>query len=102
VTWLKINGEAIYATRPWKIFGEGPAITAVESAPYDKNGMKDVSNKPFTVEDIRFTQSKDDRTLYAIVLEIPADGKVTVKSLATNSANWPVKSAAFVWSAAAN
>jgi alpha-L-fucosidase len=22
--WLKVNGEAIYATRPWKIYGEGP------------------------------------------------------------------------------
>ena len=22
--WLKINGEAIYGTRPWKIYGEGP------------------------------------------------------------------------------
>ena len=26
--WLKVNGEAIYATRPWKIYGEGPS-TAV-------------------------------------------------------------------------
>ena len=23
--WLKINGEAIYATRPWKVYGEGPS-----------------------------------------------------------------------------
>jgi alpha-L-fucosidase len=22
--WLKVNGDAIYATRPWKIYGEGP------------------------------------------------------------------------------
>ena len=52
---------------------------------------RDVSNKPFTSEDIRFTQSKDGKTLYAIVLEIPQDGKVTVKSLATNSEYWPGK-----------
>ena len=23
--WMKVNGEAIFATRPWKILGEGPA-----------------------------------------------------------------------------
>ena len=48
-------------------------------------------NKPFTSEDIRFTQSKNGKTLYAIVLEIPPDGKVTVKSLAANSEYWPDK-----------
>ena len=47
--------------------------------------------KPFTAEDIRFTQSKDGKTLYAIVLEIPKDGQVTIKSLASNSPNWPGK-----------
>ena len=47
--------------------------------------------KPFTAEDIRFTQSKDGKTLYAIVLAFPADGKVTIKSLAENSAQWPGK-----------
>jgi alpha-L-fucosidase len=87
--WLKVNGDAIYATRPWKIYGEGPSTIVAEKGQFD--GQKDVGSKPFTAEDIRFTQSKDGKTLYAIVLEIPPDGKVTVKSLATNSANWPGK-----------
>ena len=87
--WLKVNGEAIYATRPWKLYGEGPAAAAQEKAPFDGVGEKDVATKPFTAEDIRFTQSKSGKTLYAIVLEIPRDGQVTVKSLAKNATNWP-------------
>ncbi len=87
--WLKVNGDAIYATRPWKIFGEGPSTVVAEKGSF--GGQTDVQKKPFTAEDIRFTQSKDGKTLYAIVLEIPADGKVTVKSLASNSADWPGK-----------
>jgi len=88
-SWLKVNGEAIYATRPWKIYGEGPSTQVAEKGQFD--GQKDVSDKPFTAEDIRFTQSKDGKTLYAIVLEIPKDGKVTVKSLAAGSEKWPGK-----------
>jgi len=87
--WLKVNGEAIYKTRPWKIYGEGPSTKAAEKGQFD--GQKDMSDKPFTPEDIRFTQSKDGKTLYAIVLEIPKDGKVTVKSLASGSQHWPGK-----------
>jgi alpha-L-fucosidase len=87
--WLKVNGGAVYATRPWKIYGEGPSTQVAEKGQFD--GLKDVSNKPFTPEDIRFTQSKDGKTVYAIVLEIPKDGQVTIKSLAANSANWPGK-----------
>jgi alpha-L-fucosidase len=87
--WLKINGDAIYATRPWKIYGEGPSTQSSNKGQFD--GQADVSNKPFTSEDIRFTQSKNGKTLYAIVLEIPQDGKVTVKSLATNSEYWTDK-----------
>jgi alpha-L-fucosidase len=86
--WLKVNGEAIYATRPWRLYGEGPAAAAQEKAPFDGVGEKDVSTKPFTAEDIRFTQSKDGKALYAIVLDIPKDGQVTVKSLASNATNW--------------
>jgi alpha-L-fucosidase len=86
-SWMKVNGGAIYATRPWKFYGEGPSTVASEKGQFD--GQRDVSNKPFTAEDIRFTQSKDGKALYAIVLEIPQDGKVTIKSLASGSANWP-------------
>ena len=89
--WLKVNGDAIYATRPWKIYGEGPSTVVLETAPFDKAGLKDVGSKPYTSEDIRFTQSQDGKTLYAIVLEIPKDGKVTIKSLASGSPNWPGK-----------
>ena len=85
--WMRVNGDAIYATRPWKIYGEGPSTGIVETNRF--GGLKDVGSKPFTAEDIRFTQSKDGKTLYAIVLAVPADGVVTIKSLASNSPNWP-------------
>jgi alpha-L-fucosidase len=88
-SWLKINGEAIYSTRPWKIYGEGPSTESSEKGHFD--GQADVSKKPSTSEDVRFTQSKDGRTLYAIVLELPKDGKVTIKSLAAGSEKWPGK-----------
>ena len=87
--WLKINGEAIYATRPWKIYGEGPSTVVAEKGQFD--GQRDVSNKPFTPEDIRFTQSKDGKTVYTIMLEISKDSQVTIKSLASNSQYWPGK-----------
>lgn len=70
--WLKVNGEAIYETRPWTIFGEGP--TEVK-----KGHHSEKNNKAFTAEDFRFTQ-KDD-VLYAIMLGWPEGGKATIKSL---------------------
>jgi alpha-L-fucosidase len=57
--WLKINGEAIYGTRPWKVFGEGP--TKVHQGHFT-----DTKREPFTAEDIRFTQK--DGAIYAMVL----------------------------------
>lgn len=72
--WLKVNGEAIYGTRPWKIFGEGP--TQVIEGQFKEN-----DRAAFTAADIRFTQGKDG-TLYALPLALPEDGTLTVKSLA--------------------
>jgi len=74
--WLAVNGEAIYATRPWVVFGEGP--TAVVEGPF-----ADEKRKPFTPEDVRFTTR--DGALYAIVLAWPDDRRVTVRSLARGS-----------------
>jgi alpha-L-fucosidase len=72
--WLKINGEAIYGTRPWTKFGEGPTQTAAGS-------FSDKEKPPFTAEDFRFTTK--GKTLYAIALAWPSNGKLLIKSLAT-------------------
>ncbi len=55
--WLKVNGEAIYATRPYQVFGEGP----------------DLKGKYHTdaAVSVRYTQSKDHKTLYAIAMDWP-------------------------------
>jgi alpha-L-fucosidase len=87
--WLKVNGEAIYKTRPWKMYGEGPATGTAEKGQFD--GQKDTQSKPFASEDIRFTQSKDGKTLYAIALAWPTNGRLTIRSLAEKSTHWPGK-----------
>jgi alpha-L-fucosidase len=69
--WLQLNGEAIYGTRPWKVFGEGPTQVL-------KGGFTDRKQKPFTAGDIRFTRKGS--TLYAILLEWPGR-EITIKSL---------------------
>jgi alpha-L-fucosidase len=86
--WTAVNGEGIFSTRPWKIFGEGPATTA-DSGKGVAEGQADVGKIPFTAQDIRFTASKDGKTLFAIALGWPTDGKLVVKSLAKNALNYP-------------
>jgi alpha-L-fucosidase len=77
--WLKMNGEAIYATRPFKIFGEGPFQLPKASTQFNDNQYR------YTAEDIRFTQSKDGKTLYAILLDWPTNQTITIKSLGSNA-----------------
>jgi len=76
--WMQVNGEAIFGTRPWKIYGEGPSKVT-------KAGSFNEGKLIYTSSDIRFTQSKDKKSLYAIALGWPADGKLVVKSLASAS-----------------
>ena len=85
--WLNVNGEAIYDSRPWKIYGEGPSNGTQEKGHFD--GVKDMGSKPYTPEDIRFTSK--GKELYAILLARPTGGKVTIKSLAEPSLHWPGK-----------
>jgi alpha-L-fucosidase len=82
--WMKWNGEGIFNTRPWKIFGEGPASEFV--VPLNAQGFNEGKGKPFTGQDIRFTTKGE--VIYAIALGAPENGKVTIKSLAENSANY--------------
>jgi len=73
---MKVNKEAIFGTRPWKVAGEGPAFDS--AAPLKAQGFNEGSNKPFTAEDKRFTQK--GKTLYVIVLGKPS-GEVRISSL---------------------
>jgi alpha-L-fucosidase len=74
--WLSVNAEAIYATRPWKVYGEGPTRVVGGS-------FKDTTTSGYTAQDIRFTTKGN--TLYAIALAWPEDGKLRIKSLAAAS-----------------
>ncbi len=71
--WIKVNGEAIYATRPWKIYGEGPTAAAA-------GHFKEEDN--YTAQDIRFTTKNN--VLYATTLAEPS-GQIKILSLGTNS-----------------
>ena len=79
--WMKVNSESIYGTRPWKIFGEGPAQQA--AAALNAQGFNEGKGKPFTLEDIRFATKGD--VLYATAMGWPEDGKLVIKSLKKNS-----------------
>jgi alpha-L-fucosidase len=63
--WLKINGEGVYATRPWRVFGEGPDVR-----------MADRDHRsPYGANNFRFTVSKDAKTIYAHQMGWPGGGK---------------------------
>jgi alpha-L-fucosidase len=83
--WMSVNQESIFGTRPWKIFGEGPAIDS--AAPLSAQGFNEGKGKPFTAEDIRFTAKGD--VLYAISLGLPVERKLTIKTLAEGSQYYP-------------
>lgn len=74
--WMATNKESIYGTRPWKIFGEGPAS---DGAPISAQGFNEGKGKPFTAEDLRYV-TKGDKTLYVTSLGAPG-GDVHAKSL---------------------
>jgi alpha-L-fucosidase len=78
--WMDVNRECIFGTRPWKVFGEGPASAG---AALSAQGFNEGKGKPFTAEDVRFTAKGD--TLYAILLGWPGENATVIKTLATDS-----------------
>jgi alpha-L-fucosidase len=67
--WLEVNGEAIYGTRAWMIYGEGPSNLDEEGGAYTEFDEENAS--PYTSVDIRFTVK--DYTLYATFLDWPGN-----------------------------
>jgi len=74
-TWIKDNGEAIYSTRPWKIYGEGPSTTSKQEKG-QFGGLKDT--RPYQADDIRFTTKNG--TLYAFCMNKPTED-IQIKAL---------------------
>jgi alpha-L-fucosidase len=74
--WLKVNGEAIYGTRPWTTYGEGPTKVVAGS-------FHDTASAAFTPQDIRFTTKNG--VLYAIAMGWPEDGHLLIHALSTAS-----------------
>jgi alpha-L-fucosidase len=81
--WMKVNGEAIYETRPWKIYGEGP--NAVKSGSFQGNSVSALGAK-----DIRFTRNKANTVVYAIALGWPTE-PIMISAMGTAAATNPGK-----------
>ena len=73
-SWLKVNGDAIYGTRPWRVYGEGPTQVV-------EGSFNDTNTRPYTPEDFRFTAKRD--TLYAIELGWPSKPETVIHSITT-------------------
>jgi alpha-L-fucosidase len=71
--WLKVNGDAIYGTRPWRQYGEGPTK-------FEAGSFHDTDSKPYTADDYRFTTK--DGALYAIELGWPKGREAVVRAVA--------------------
>ena len=75
-TWMDVNKEALFGTRPWKVCGEGPQLAA--AAPLSAQGFNEGKGKPATAADIRYTANGN--AIYAFVLARPT-GDVRLTSL---------------------
>jgi alpha-L-fucosidase len=86
-SWLDVNGEAIYGTRPWRIYGEGPTKAASGS-------FHDTDTTSYKPEDFRFTTKGD--VLYAIGLAWPTSGEAVIHSLAPTAGSVPLHNVALL------
>jgi alpha-L-fucosidase len=86
--WLRVVGEGIYSTRPWKTVGEGIDVDQIRTVIADpkRQGQQKASWQFQKLEAslgqaVRFTRSKDYSSLYAFVIGKPGNGRVTIKTL---------------------
>jgi alpha-L-fucosidase len=81
--WFKVNGEGIYSTRPWTVFGEGPHMIKAGS-------FQGKSAKELDARDVRYTRNKANTVVYAFVFGWPEQAPV-LRSFGAGAANHPGK-----------
>ena len=72
--WMDINGESIYGTRPWKVYGEGPLFDSAN--PLNAQGFNEGIN--YSAEDVRYVVRHD--TVYATIMCWPSRTDFTFES----------------------
>ena len=77
--WLEVNGEAIYETRPWLEYGEGPNRL--------KKSGSFTGSVQYTDKDIRYTRSKDGKTIFVTALGWPESGSISPEILQVNKSD---------------
>jgi alpha-L-fucosidase len=82
-SWLAVNGDAIYGTRPWRVYGEGPTKVA-------EGAFHDTETASYTAEDFRFTTKAN--ALYAIELGWPGGGEAVIQNLRTTVGEGKIES----------
>lgn len=100
--WLKINGEAVFASKPWKIYGDNLNSVLKQSdkianadlealkkqAESEQFNQRTVKSLPYGNDEVRFTVKGD--VLYVFVLN-PSEGNITLPNLGLNSPYFPGK-----------
>ena len=81
--WFKINGEAIYGTRPWNVYGEGPHT--IKAGSFQGHSIQQLD-----ASDVRYTRNKSGTVVYAIVLGWP-DHDLVLASFGARAAHGTVK-----------
>jgi alpha-L-fucosidase len=89
--WISVNGEGIFGTRPWKVYGEGPATKVVIPKTGEEFDPSEDKKPDLGVHDVRY--SAKGKILYALVQGWPASGtsEVILEALGTNSPHQPAK-----------
>jgi alpha-L-fucosidase len=74
--WMRVCGEGIHGTRPFRVFGEGPSSVVIDGFTEDRVA--------WTGSDFRFTSREN--TVYAFQMAWPTDGRAVIRSLADHEA----------------